>query len=322
MNIEFIASIIGCISLFLYAIKQLSSIFETLFSKRAYNIIEKYTSNLFKSIVVGMLTTLILDSSSAVIIFTIILINSGTLDLRQGIGIALGANIGTTFQSQLYAFDVMEYSFILLIVGLFHIFVKSEKWKQYLLSIFYVGLLFFSIFLIENLVSDPAIFLQLKFWLEQTKQTPLQMALIGGFITILIQSSGAMVGLAISLSKQGLLEPVMGIAIMMGAELGTCSNSLIAAIGGKKAAVHLAVFNIVFNVLAITIGLIFFDQFVGMIELLFQNASAARKIANAHIIFNVIAVLIVLPLVNKYLKYFVADEKSLVMSSERNHVLE
>lgn len=322
MNIELIASIIGCITLFLYAIRQLSSIFETIFSQRAYRIIEKYTSNLFKSIVVGMATTLILDSSSAVIIFTIILINAGTLDLRRGIGIALGANIGTTFQSQLYAFDIMEYSFILLIVGLGHIFIKSEKWKQYLLGIFYIGLLFFSIFLIENLVSDPAIFLKLKLWMEQTQQTPLQMALIGGFITVVIQSSGAMVGLAISLSKQGLLEPMMGIAIMMGAELGTCSNSLIAAIGGKKAAVHLAVFNIVFNVLAITVGLIFFDQFVALIELLFQNATAARKIANAHIIFNVIAVVLVLPLINKYLKIFAINERSLAISNDQHHALD
>lgn len=299
-SIEIIAGIVGCITLFLYAIRQLSYVFEHIFTSHARGILRRYTSNLPKSIVVGMIITLLLDSSSAVIILTIIFINAGTLDLRRGIGIALGANIGTTLQSQLFAFDIMEYSFVLLVIGIFHILVQNSRHKKYLSAIFYVGMLFYSLFLIGEFVTQPDIYAYIKNWLYAPDRSPIITAVAGGFFTVIIQSSGAMVGLTITLAKEGLLTSATGVAIMMGAELGTTSNTLIAAIGGKRHAVQLALFNLLFNVMTITLGLLFFSQFISVVELLFGQFNVPRQIANAHILFNIIGVLLILPFVNPY----------------------
>lgn len=301
-NLEFYATIIGAITLFLFAIKKLSEVFELLFTDKANELLRKYTSNLPKSILIGGITTLILDSSSAVIILTLVFINAGTLDLRRGIGIALGANIGTTLQSQLFAFDIMSYSFILLVVGIFHVFTTNEKAHNYLKITFFLGLLFFALFLIEEAVARPQIFTQISDWLKHNTLSPLQTALAGGLFTVIIQSSGAMVGIVIGLAKEGLFAPSLGIAIMMGAELGTCANILVASIAAKREALHLAIFNVLFNLFTICFGLLFFNQFVGLIDYLFGSLTVSRQIANAHILFNVLGVLAVVILVNPYLE--------------------
>jgi len=301
IGFEAIAGIIGSIVLFLYAIRQLSFVLEKLFTENSKSIIQRYTSNLPKSLLVGILITLLLDSSSAVIIITIIFINAGTIDLRRGIGIALGANIGTTLQSQLFAFDIMQYSFVLLLVGLLHLFIKQTKLKQYLSTIFYIGIIFFSLFMIGELVTNPEIYAYIKDWLKTSEKSITATAIAGGFFTLIIQSSGAMVGLAITLAKEGLLSRASGVALMMGAELGTTSDTLLAAIGGKKQAVQLAIFNLLFNTLMILIGLLFFPHFMTLLDLLFHQFSIPRQIANAHILFNVMGVLLVLPLIKPYL---------------------
>jgi len=298
---EAIAGIIGCVTLFLYAIHSLSRVFQDLFSEQAKRILQRYTSNLIKSIFIGFILTLLLDSSSAVIILTIIFINAKTLDLKRGIGIALGSNIGTTIQSQLFAFDIMQYSFILLIIGIVHVFLKDSIKQKYLTALFYLGMLFFSLFSIGELVSQPEIFNYIKDWLYQDERSAWVTALAGGVFTLIIQSSGAMVGLVITLAKTGLVTKATGIAIMMGAELGTTSNTLVAAIGGRKSAVQLAMFNLLFNILSITTGLLLFSQFNQLIEFLFPNTSIARQIANAHILFNVIGVFLTIPLVKPYI---------------------
>lgn len=302
IGFEDLAGILGCIALFLFAIKQLSDIFNQLFTNRVKRILERSTSNLFRSLLVGVLVTLLLDSSSAVIILTIVFINSGALDLKRGIGIALGANIGTTLQSQLFAFDYMQYSFFFLIIGIFHIFFRDARKKAQLSVLFYMGMLFFTLFLIGKLVSQPETFHQIDLWLRTEERSPLMSALGGGLFTILIQSSGAMVGLTITLAKERLLSQSTGIAIMLGAELGTTANTLVATIGGKKTAFQLALFNLIFNVLSITLALLFFPQFVHLIEILFGHFSIPRQIANAHILFNILGVLLILPFVSVYVR--------------------
>jgi len=297
---EAIGGIIACITLFLFAIKRLSIAFEDLFTDRAKLILQNYTSNLTKSILVGILITLLLDSSSAVIILTIIFINAGTLDLRRGIGIALGANIGTTIQSQIYAFDFMQYSFVLMFIGLIHIFTNNPKTRNYFSAIFFIGMLFFSLFLIGEFTSQPDVFAYIKEWLYDPDRSYVLTAIGGGFFTVVIQSSGAMVGLAIILAKEGLMTSSTGIAIMMGAELGTTSNTLVAAIGSKRHAVQLTLFNFLFNTITISLGLIFFSNFIELIEYLFSEYSIPRKIANAHILFNIIGVILIIPLINPY----------------------
>ena len=110
MATEVFLTIVAGLVLFLFAVNNLSEILKKIIGKDAKKYIEKFTSNTFKSILVGTFVTIVLDSSSAVIIITIILVNSKILTFRQAMGIVLGANIGTTFSSQIIAMDIGKYS--------------------------------------------------------------------------------------------------------------------------------------------------------------------------------------------------------------------
>jgi phosphate:Na+ symporter len=173
-------------------------------------------------------------------------------------GIVLGANIGTTISSQIIAMDIGKYSPILLLLGFILLLVsKSPKFSNTGKVILYFGVLFFGLFTMEKAVeplrNEP-------FFGEFLKKAdnPLTGSALGALITLLIQSSSATVGMAIILTKKGLLSLGGAIAIMLGAELGTCSDTLLATIKGSKQALKTGLFHLIFNLLSITIGLTLF----------------------------------------------------------------
>ena len=289
---EILLSILAGLVLFLFAVNSLSDTIKLAIGETANKWIVKFTSNTFSSIVVGVIVTALLDSSSAVIIITIVFVNSKILTFKQAMGIVLGANIGTTISSQIIAMDIGKYSPILLVIGFVLLLVsKSERINNTGKIILYFGVLFFGLFTMENAVEplkDEAFFSD---WLKKT-ENPLMGALVGAVVTLIIQSSSATVGMAIILSKKGLLSLGGGIAVMLGAELGTCSDTLLATIKGSRAAVKTGLFHLSFNLLSIIIGLIFFFPFVELVKFISQNAPIERAVANAHMIFNISGVLI------------------------------
>ncbi len=122
-----VTMLLGGVALFLFAIHQLSSILEKSFSETAKLFIQKYTNKIFAAIFIGIIATILLGSSSAVIIILIVFINAKILDFRKGIGIIMGANIGTTISSQIIAFDVAQYSVFALLIGLAFSFSFKEN---------------------------------------------------------------------------------------------------------------------------------------------------------------------------------------------------
>ena len=307
---EIILSIVGGLVLFLFAVNSLSETIKMVVGGSANKWIMQFTRNTFSSILVGLVVTALLDSSSAVIIITIVFLNSKILTFRQAMGIVLGANIGTTISSQIIAMDIGKYSPLLLIIGFTLLFIsKSERVNNTGKIILYFGVLFFGLFTMENAVEplrDESYFIE---WLKKTEH-PLTGALIGALITLIIQSSSATVGMAIILSKKGLLSLAGGIAVMLGAELGTCSDTLLATIKGSRAALKTGLFHLLFNVLSIIIGLLLFYPFLHVVQWISQNAPIERAVANAHMIFNVSGVLLfawTVPLFEKMLNRFLPD---------------
>ena len=312
---EIILSIIGGLVLFLFAVNSLSDTIKTVVGERANQWIIKFTSNTFKSILVGLVVTILLDSSSAVIIITIVFVNSKILTFKHAMGIILGANIGTTISSQIIAMDVGKFSPILLVIGFILLLVsKTEKVNNTGKIILYFGVLFFGLFTMENAVEplkDEAYFLE---WLKKTEH-PLIGAMIGAAITLIIQSSSATVGMAIILSKKGLLSLAGGVAVMIGSELGTCSDTLLATINGSRAAIKTGLFHFIFNLLSIIVGLIFFYPFVDLVTWISQNAPIERAVANAHMIFNISGVLLfagTIPLFEKILNKLLPEKNLMI----------
>jgi phosphate:Na+ symporter len=289
---EVILSILAGLVLFLFAVNSLSDSIQAAIGAKANNWILKFTSNTFSSVIVGLIVTTLLDSSSAVIIITIVLVNSKILSFKQAMGIVLGANIGTTISSQIIAMDIGKYSPVLLLIGFVLLLIsKSERINNTGKIILYFGVLFFGLFTMENAVEplrDEAFFTE---WLKKT-DNPVIGAMVGAIVTLIIQSSSATVGMAIILSKKGLISLAGGIAVMLGAELGTCSDTLLATIKGSRAAIKTGLFHLTFNLLSILFGLILFSPFVELVSIISRNAPIERAVANAHMIFNISGVLI------------------------------
>jgi phosphate:Na+ symporter len=308
---DIILSIIAGLVLFLFAVTNLSDTLKAALGDNANIWIKKYTSNSFSSLLVGIVITTLLDSSSAVIIITIVLVNSKILSFRQAMGIVLGANIGTTVSSQIIAMDVGKYSPIFLLIGFVLLFIaKTKRLSSIGKAILYFGVLFFGLYTMENAVEplkDEAFFNE---WMKKT-ENPLLGAIIGAIVTLIIQSSSATVGMAIILSKKGLISLTGGIAVMLGAELGTCSDTLLATIKGSRQALKTGLFHVTFNLLSIVLGLILFYPFIELVKYLSSGASVERTVANAHMIFNIAGVLLfiwTIPFFEKVLNKMLPDK--------------
>jgi phosphate:Na+ symporter len=320
---EILLSIIAGLVLFLFAVNNLSESIQLIIGDKANSWIQKFTSNTFSSLLVGIVVTTLLDSSSAVIIITIVLVNSQILTFRQAMGIVLGANIGTTISSQIIAMDIGKYSPILLLVGFLLLLVsKSERFNNIGKVILYFGVLFFGLYTMENALEplkDEAFFAE---WMKKT-ENPITGAIIGAIVTLVIQSSSATVGMAIILAKKGFLSLMGGVAVMLGAELGTCSDTLLATIKGSRQALKTGLFHVTFNLLSILLGLILFYPFVDLVKQISGGASIERTLANAHMLFNVFGVLVfvwTIPIFEKTLNRLFPDKRD--RSEKRTNALQ
>ncbi len=312
---EIILSIVAGLVLFLFAVNNLSDTLKLALGDNAHYWITKFTSNTFSSLLVGLVATTLLDSSSAVIIITIVLVNTNFLTFRQAMGIVLGANIGTTVSSQIIAMNVGKYSPILLLLGFVLIIIsKSSRINNVGKVILYFGVLFFGLYTMENAVEPLKNHELFSEWMKKTEQ-PIIGALIGAVVTLIIQSSSATVGMAIILAKKGALSLAGGVAVMLGAELGTCSDTLIATIKGSKAAIKTGLFHLTFNLISIILGLILFKPFINIVELISAGASIERSLANAHMLFNFFGVLVfvwTLPLFEAVLNKLLPEKPSVL----------
>ncbi len=297
MYAQVLPLLIGGLVLFLYAISRLSMVMKEAFSDRVKEVLHKYTKNILVSVIIGTIVTVVLDSSSAVIILTIIFINAKALSFRNAMGIVLGANIGTTFSSQIIAMDIGMYSIVPLFIGIMvDIFSRTERQQRVGKMLLYFGMLFFGLYIMEESVLPLRQSSMFEVWMSRL-ESPLQGALIGGLVTLVIQSSSATVGLAIILGKQNLLSIAGGLAVMLGAELGTCSDTLLATINGSRQAIKTGLFHFFYSLITIILGLIFFSPFVRLVETISAGQGIDNHIANGHMLFNIIGVLVFLPFI-------------------------
>ena len=142
----------------------------------------------------------------------------------------------------------------------------------------------------------------------------------GALVTLIVQSSSATVGMVIGLASQGLISITAGIAVMLGAELGTCADTLVASIGRSKAAIKTGLFHLLFNISNIFLGLILLPLFTKLVLLISQSSSAQQTIANAHMLFNISGVILMVPFLGLYERVlnFLILEKNPAASSHKN----
>ena len=298
--------LMGGLALFLAGLEQLSDGLKKVAGDALKIMLARLTTNRISGAITGAVVTGILNSSSITTVLVVGFVTAGIMTLSQSVGVIMGANIGSTVTAQILAFNVSTYALLPVAVGFFLIFTnKSEKLKYSGMMIMGMGLVFFGMSVMSEAMSPLRSY---EPFLEMLKrmEKPLLGILAGALFTGLVQSSAATVGIAIALASKGFLTLEAGIALALGANIGTCVTALLAAIGKPPEAVRAAVVHIFFNIVGVLLWFFFIPQLAAFATWFSPSspeltgsvrlaAEVPRQIANANTLFNVVNTCIFLP---------------------------
>ncbi len=289
---------IFCILLFIFGMNIIRIGLFNISANKLKTWLIKLTNTPFKGMLTGTFITALLQSSTAVMVITIGLISARIMTFPQSIGIILGTNIGTTFKTELITFDIEAAIAPLAIIGALFLCIHNKKIRSIGMLILGIASVFTAMkgfeFLAQPLTSLPFIHRSLL----SLNGSILMSILTGAIMTTIIQSSTAMTGIAMGFLTAGLLKLDAGIAIMLGANIGTCITAIIASIGGGQEAKLAAYAHVWLNV----IGVLLFIPLIPTLTALAPQIANHKDVQLAHIsvIFNVVTSLIFLPFATRF----------------------
>ncbi len=297
----------GGLAIFLLGMEQMAEALRKVAGNRMKDILGKLTTNRFMGVLTGAFVTAVIQSSSVTTVMLVGFVTAGLMSLSQAVGVIFGANIGTTVTAQIVAFKVTHYALLLVAFGFSLLFMgKTDRVKNYGVLIMGLGLIFFGMG-VMSAGMKPLRSYEPFIELMRDVSTPALGILIAAVFTGLVQSSSATTGVVIAMASQGLISLEGGIALIMGANIGTCVTAGLAAIGKPREAVRVAVAHVTFNVAGVAVMVWFIPvlaEFVRGISPTAEGlsgmdrlaAETPRQIANAHTTFNVLFSLLFLPL--------------------------
>lgn len=301
--------LIGGLALFLYGMNTMSDALQKTAGERMKKILSFLTKNPIMGALAGALVTAVLQSSSATTVMAIGFVSAGLMTLPQAISVIFGANIGTTMTAQLLAFKLSDYIYPIIFIGFMLQFVgKTEKLKNIGMVIFSFGLLFEGIEIMGHVMKPLAgssVFVDL---MAEVSSTPVLGVLLGGVMTLVVQSSSATIAVLQNFAAQPAADGVSSvigltgaIPILLGDNIGTTITAILASIGQTKNAQRTAIAHSIFNISGSLVCLCiipFFAQFVQYISPSGREIDViSRQIANAHTTFNVVCTLAWLPFI-------------------------
>lgn len=288
---ETLIAVMATISLFLFSLRGFSKELQKLGAETMQAWLTRVTRNRMYAFLLGASFTALIQSSSAVSSITVAMVDSGIITFYNSLAVLLGAKFGTTFTAWLVAFKLESIGPFLLIIGTVLGFIPHRV-QIAGKTVFYLGLILFSLQLISHALEPVKESENLVLWLSYSSR-PLAGVLLGIIITFIVQSSSVTTGLAIILASKELLPLEAAIAIVVGCNLGTTSTALIASIAMKRAARLAAIANFIFSFVGLISFFPFLSPFTQMISLI--DASVSYQVAWAHLIFSFYVALIILP---------------------------
>lgn len=299
--------------LFIYGVTRLAEGLEDLGGTRMKSLLSKFTTNRFAGVATGIVATTLLESSSVTIIMVIAMVSAGILTFVQSLGVVLGSNIGTAVGAQIISLNIDLYVPILMFAGLLVLFLGKNKQQRSIgLVLLGFGLLFYGLEAIDSAMEPFREYEPFLNWMERLGRNPIMGALVGALFTIIVQSSSATVAIVVTLASSGLITLPAGIALMLGAEVGTCADTLLATIGRGSPALRTGLFHLVFNLISATLGIIFASQLAGLAQAISGN-DVGRQIANAQMLFNILGVVAVIgfvPMIARALEKLVPETEA------------
>ena len=309
MDIFSVFTLCGGLAFFLYGMTTMSKSLEKMAGGKLERVLKRMTSNPFKSLLLGAGITIAIQSSSAMTVMLVGLVNSGVMELGQTIGVIMGSNIGTTLTAWILSLTGIEsesvfvnllkpenFSPVIALVGIILI-MASKKQRRRDIGRILVGfaILMYGMELMKDAVSPLADMPEFSSLLTAFNN-PLLGVLVGAVFTGVIQSSAASVGILQALAMTGSITYGMAIPIIMGQNIGTCITAVISCIGASTGAKCVAVMHTLINILGTVIILPVYLMLHAAFSLSIHHAPIdAAGIALCHTLFNLIAAVLLMP---------------------------
>ena len=292
---------LGGLGMFLFGIKYMSDGLQKAAGDNLRNILERMTSNPVKGALAGMIVTAMIQTSTGTTVLTVGLVNAGFLNLRQAIGIIMGANVGTTLTSFIIGFNITKYSLPVVAIGaLLLFFSKRKNINNIGQVVFGFGLLFFGLKTMGDAMYPLRDSETLYNLMQNFTDNPFIGILVGTIFTIILQSSAATIGIMQMLADSGILTLQQSLPILFGDNIGTTITALIAAAGAGVAAKRAALSHTLFNLTGTVIFMILLQLgiYPAMINFFAGDLNIKMQIAVAHGLFNFTNLLIQLPFIS------------------------
>jgi phosphate:Na+ symporter len=301
-----VIGLVGGLALFLYGMEQMSDALKALAGDRLKDVLARLTTNRYVGAVTGAVVTAVIQSSSVTTVLTVGFITAGILSVSQAVGIIFGANIGTTLTAQIIAFKVTKFALVMIAGGFGALFLsRNDRTRQYGAMVMGLGLVFFGMSLMSDAMR-PLRTYQPFLDLMVQMANPLLGILVAAAFTGLVQSSSATTGVVIAMASQGLISLEAGIALIFGANVGTCVTAMLASLGKPRSALRASLVHVLFNVLGVLLWIGLIDELARLVTWLSPVATnlsgteklaaeCPRQIANAHTVFNIVNTLVLLP---------------------------
>jgi phosphate:Na+ symporter len=294
---------LGALAIFIYGIRLARSGVRLLAADRLRSVIAGLTNNRFIALGVGALTTIILQSSNATSISLVGFAATGTMTLAQTMGVLLGADLGTTLVVILLAIEsISNYALILLLVGISVDLISSRKRSHYIsMLLIGFGFVFFGMKLMVMISSPLREEAILHGFFAFSASRPLLAFAVTTLFTVMVQNSAAPIGLAMVLSFSGLIDITTAVPIVLGANVGTCSGSIIASLRSNVAGRRVALAHLSLKIIGAALALIFIDPFISSVmwvgTILSHQVPVSVSIALSHLLFNLYLVILFLPFI-------------------------
>ena len=260
---DIIVPVVGGLGIFLLGLEFMEKGIQALSANKMRDLLAKMAGTPLKGVVAGTVITGVIQSSTAMTVMTVGLVNAGVLTLRGAIGVVMGANIGTTLGNGLIALPLGPIGLLFGgIFGTLYCFARTEKVKNISLAALGFSLIFYGLNLmtggLKPLRNMPEVMAVISSLDSSTFLGVIGCALIAALVTALIHSSSATIGIVMGLGASGILDWQTAIAFAIGADLGTTVTSWIASLNLSKNAKRTAYAHILFNFIGVTVVLALF----------------------------------------------------------------
>ena len=307
--------ILGGFGLFMFGISFMGSGLKSVAGDQMRDYINKYTASPLSAMLIGIVMTILMQSSSACTAITIGFVRAGLMNLEQAAGIVMGANIGTTVTSFLISMNIDEYAMYIVFAGcMLIVFGKKRRTQYYGDVILGFGLIFFGLRCMGDSLSALKDLPEFSSFALQMSNNSWLAMITGAIMTAVVQASAATIGMVQKLYQANALTLQASLPFMFGANIGTTITGILAAMGGSLGARRTACLHTVFNIFGMLLGMLLLVPYTNLINSLtgLWNLNPMMQIAIANMIFNITTTIIFMP----FLKQIVGLISKIIPGSE------